>query len=176
VKLPWFLLGHLNSLASRIMRARPQCDRLITGRGDYRLARWYVTPWSNYDRESPPTGVRGLTRLLPQVYLHLVSSSDDDRALHDHPWPNASIILRGFYWEHTIAAGGVHHKTLRSVGDVVLRRSTAAHRLEVDSRFPAVTLFITGPVIRLWGFHCPQGWRDWKLFTGGRSGPARGCE
>ena len=27
------------------------------------------------------------------------------------------------------------------------------------------SLFITGPVIREWGFHCPNGWRHWKQFT-----------
>lgn len=38
--------------------------------------------------------------------------SDDDRALHDHPWVNMSILLEGTYTEHTIAQGGVHHATV----------------------------------------------------------------
>lgn len=37
------------------------------------------------------------------VYLHRFMRSDDDRALHDHPWSNLSILLRGSYGEHTIA-------------------------------------------------------------------------
>lgn len=28
----------------------------------------------------------------------------------------------------------------------------------------ADTLFITGPRIREWGFHCPKGWVHWKKF------------
>ena len=31
--------------------------------------------------------------------LHHVLRSDLDRALHDHPWDNASLLLRGGYWE-----------------------------------------------------------------------------
>lgn len=27
------------------------------------------------------------------IYLHQIRRSDDDRALHDHPWPSTSIIL-----------------------------------------------------------------------------------
>jgi len=33
------------------------------------------------------------------VRLHHVLRSDLDRALHDHPWDNASLLLRGGYWE-----------------------------------------------------------------------------
>lgn len=31
--------------------------------------------------------------------IHNVKRSDHDRALHDHPWHNASLVLRGGYWE-----------------------------------------------------------------------------
>jgi hypothetical protein len=34
-------------------------------------------------------------------YLHRVTGSDDDRAMHDHPWVNASFIISGSYIEHT---------------------------------------------------------------------------
>jgi hypothetical protein len=35
------------------------------------------------------------------IYLHQILRDDDDRALHDHPWWNVSIILRGGYFECT---------------------------------------------------------------------------
>lgn len=35
------------------------------------------------------------------IYLHKFAHGDDDRALHDHPWPSASLILDGRYREHT---------------------------------------------------------------------------
>ena len=31
--------------------------------------------------------------------VHKVKRSDHDRALHDHPWVNASVVLSGGYWE-----------------------------------------------------------------------------
>jgi hypothetical protein len=112
------------------------------------------------------------------AYLHEIRASDDDRALHDHPWANCSIVLRGRYVEHTIAAGGVHHRRTLIAGDVVFRGATAAHRLELIDGEPCWSLFLTGPKLREWGFHCPEaGWRHWRDFTShnGR-GVGRGCE
>lgn len=104
------------------------------------------------------------------VYYHLVLRSDDDRALHDHPWWNFSIVLEGGYYEHMIDAGGVHRRTWYGPGSVRFRRAgTIAHRLElattidgydVEHEMPVTTIFITGPVLRRWGFHAEQGWID----------------
>ena len=38
------------------------------------------------------------------VRLHHILRSDRDRAMHDHPWENASLVLRGGYWEATPGA------------------------------------------------------------------------
>jgi hypothetical protein len=113
------------------------------------------------------------------VYLHQFLRSDDDRALHDHPWMNCSVLLQGSYVEHTVAAGGINVRTLRQVGDVVVRRSgRMAHRVElVDGH--CWTLFITGPRYREWGFHCPDaGWIHWKRFTADHDPGAigQGCD
>lgn len=136
------------------------------------LRRWYVWPrnrWCN-------------------LYLHQILRSDDDRALHDHPWWNASLILAGIYIEHTIAAGGVHRRTPRDAGTLVVRGARRAHRLEVpelswlppdcDRDGGVWTLFLTGPRLRAWGFHCPGGWRAWQDFTAGDHGEriGRGCD
>lgn len=51
---------------------------------DY-LKRWHMiprNPWFN-------------------IYLHYFVHGDDDRALHDHPWASASLLLEGRYREHT---------------------------------------------------------------------------
>lgn len=105
------------------------------------------------------------------IYLHNIMRSDDDRALHDHPWWNVSILLRGGYREIT----PTDTKT-RGVGSIVLRRATSAHRLEVDR--PCWSLFITGPNVRTWGFLCPNGWVPWQQFCapGDSSQVGRGCE
>lgn len=113
-------------------------------------------------------------------YFHIVRRSDEDAALHDHPWWNFSIVLSGGYWEHTIAEGGVHTKTWYGPGSVRFRRSGAfAHRLELEvcddnepwglrgTEKPVYTIFITGPALRRWGFHHAKRWvdaYDWDEF------------
>lgn len=111
------------------------------------------------------------------VYLHRVLRDDDDRALHDHPWVNCSIVLKGGYVEHTIAAGGINRRRWCPPGTVTFRLPGSAHRLELppgsspgagrtNGKAPSWSLFITGPNVRTWGFHCPErGWVDWKTFT-----------
>lgn len=122
---------------------------------DY-IRRWYIVPRNEHFN----------------IYLHHILHSDDDRALHDHPWPNTSWLISGCYVEHT--PDGMH---MRKAGDVVMRPATALHRLELPTGKQAVSLFITGPKAREWGFDCPQGWKHWADFTDpsnpGRTGP--GC-
>ena len=137
-------------------------DQVIGGRDDPYLLRWYLIP------RNP----------VLNVYLHEFMRSDDDRALHDHPWANLSILLDGEYTEHTIAAGGIQHRTVRKAGQLALRGPRAAHRIELHAG-PCTTLFITGPRVRAWGFHCVErGWVHWKDFTDPRDAGAtgKGCE
>jgi len=123
------------------------------------------------------------------IYLHQFLRDDDDRALHDHPWANVSIVLRGGYIEVTpgyYSTDGVGRtrpafdavtRTTRFAGDVVRRSATDAHRIELFGTAECWTLFLCGPIVRDWGFWCPQGWRPWQEFVDskdkGRSG--RGC-
>lgn len=113
------------------------------------------------------------------IYVHLFLRSDDDRALHDHPWANLSILLKGEYIEHQIAAGGINKRTRRVAGDWHFRPSgRIAHRVEINKE-PCWTLFITGPRYRKWGFHCPdQGWIPWDRFTAADDPGAigKGCD
>lgn len=157
------------------------------------LLRWYITPWRGWYRhidEAQRTcwqrlAVR-LSMYLPNIYLHKFLRSDDERALHDHPWAWASLLLRGSYIEHSIAAGGIHRRHVRAPGSLKICGPRAAHRVELRDLFgngpsPCWTLFITTPVLREWGFHCPQaGWVPWRKFTAaedGRRGEiGRGCE
>lgn len=149
-------------LAPRLMAigAGRAPDVEIGGSENPYLRRWFLIPrnrWFN-------------------IYLHHFCRSDDDRALHDHPWWNLSVLLRGQYVEHTIEPGGVNRRTTRVAGEMKLRRAKAAHRIELTDG-PCWTLFITGPRVRDWGFHCPQGWRHWRIFTSGPNGETigRGC-
>lgn len=127
--------------------------------------------------------------LLPRnrffnVYVHEFLRSDDDRALHDHPWLfNASWLIDGFYMEHTISEGGVAREDVLIAGEWKFRWGRAPHRVELFDSFhggskPCWTVFITGPVVRTWGFHCPRRWVPWQEFTDTRDRGAvgRGCE
>jgi hypothetical protein len=107
------------------------------------------------------------------VYLHCFLRSDDDRALHDHPWLfNCSILLKGKYLEHTPSG-----TFMRRSGGWKFRWGPAAHRIELAGE-PCWTVFITGPRVREWGFHCPQGWIHWKRFTapGDKGAVGKGCD
>lgn len=155
--MTWRLFCRLERLA--ISR---EPDYVIGKAGEPYLERWYVIP------RNP----------LFNIYLHHFLRSDDDRALHDHMYVNASILLCGRYVEHTIEAGGWHRRITYRAGDIKLRRAKSAHRIELD-RGPCWSLFITGPRIRNWGFWCvDKGWRPWQDFVDERDHGkiGRGCE
>ena len=135
----------LSRWADSVMSSRP-ADFVIGG--DY-LERWYVVPRSGFCN----------------VYLHRFRRGDDDRALHDHPWDNTSVVISGRYVEVTPEG-----EFLREAGAVISRPATARHRVVLlpDDNWPVVTLFFTGPKVRDWGFWCgPDGERfvPWEEFT-----------
>lgn len=120
------------------------------------IRRWYLVPRNRY----------------VNAYLHQ-ALLDDDEPPHDHPWPNISIILRGGYWETVFNplqdSGGHWHlpgiSFWRGPGSVVFRRATTAHRLMVENTTAhhSWSLFITGPMVRDWGFWGKRGWVSHKL-------------
>jgi hypothetical protein len=146
----------------RLAQSRP-ADFVIGGADDPYLLRWWVIP------KNPLVG----------CYLHCFKRSDDDRALHDHPYlANASVLLRGQYVEHTITAGGIHKREHRKASDFKLRFGPAPHRIELIDG-DCWTLFLTGPRVRDWGFYCvDKGWVNWRDFTKAKSPGeiGRGCE
>lgn len=104
--------------------------------GDY-LRRWHLIPRNK----------------LLNCYLHHFIGNDDGPELHDHPWWSLSIVLRGGYWD--VLPRDV--MTLRKAGDFILRRPRTIHRVTLSKRRddalkPAWSLFLTGPVVREWGF------------------------
>jgi hypothetical protein len=136
-------------------------DRVIN---DNYLLRWHIIPRNRF----------------LNIYLHCFLGSDDDRALHDHPWWSVSFLLKGRIIEHTEDYGyqGQVIKLSRSVRRFIpkLRAAKHAHRIELTGD-KAWTLFITGPKVRTWGVYCPKGWVPWRQFTdptGNHIG--RGCD
>ncbi len=143
----------LDRLIVRVISRPP--DRTIGGSDNPYLHRWYLLP------RNP----------VFNMYLHEFCRSDDPRALHDHPWWNASVIVKGEYTE--VTAG---KREIRKRGQLRIRRASAAHRIELHEG-KCWTVFMTGPRVREWGFVCPQGWRHWKEFTkGDGSEVGKGCD
>lgn len=145
-------LADMAKWAEDLMNSRP-ADFVI---GDDYLCRWWVIPRNE-----------GCN-----IYLHHILHSDDDRALHDHPFDNTSMVLAGRYVETTPDG-----EFLRETGSIVTRAATDSHRLSILPGESAVSLFVTGPKIRDWGFHCPQGWRIWYDFVApdDKGAVGRGC-
>ncbi len=164
MRLPAKITDALHGALMRRVAMRRPPDFVIGGHERPYLLRWWVIPrnrWFN-------------------VYLHNIRRSDDDRALHSHPWlANASVLLSGCYVEHT-EAGPVFVER----GAFKFRWGASFHRLQLirspatREEWPVWTLFITGPKVREWFFACPQGWRHWREFTSPRDGGSvgRGCE
>ena len=93
------------------------------------------------------------------LYLHRYDGSDDDRALHDHPWRSVSILVWGRISEMTPQGERRIWPWLPKY-----RSAEYTHRIILKSR-RAYTLFFTYPKEREWGFHCPKGWVHWTEFT-----------
>lgn len=140
----------MNQLVSKIKSFfyRPP-DFIIGEKENPYLLRWWVIPrnrWFN-------------------IYLHKFLRDDDDRALHSHPWPFASFMLRGSYIEMLPGDRAI----LRRAGSIAFRRASHQHRVELlrikdGKRIPCWTLVVTGPRVQTWGFFCPKGFVPWYEF------------
>ncbi|SKS53190.1 hypothetical protein [Mycobacteroides abscessus] len=126
---------------------RGQHHLAIGGEDDPYLLRWYLIPRNK--------------RL--NIYLHQFIRSDDDRALHDHPWWFWSFVLAGHYYEHR--ADGRRIK--RHWASIAYRAAKTRHRVELPKSNDPMslleredccwTIVVTGPRTRDWGFWCPGG-------------------
>lgn len=111
-------------------------DVVIGGAERPYLLRWYIVPrnrWFN-------------------IYLHKFCRSDDDRALHSHPWRwNASWLLSGSYLEVLPAdparPEAATTTALRAEGTLKFRWAESWHRVALfgpaDDETPVWTLFLT---------------------------------
>jgi len=157
----------------RIMDARNP-DFIIGATEDPYLRRWWVIPRNPFIN----------------VYLHDFRKDDIDRALHDHPFASVSLALsdaplveiyakRERDREMTTLLPAYRWFEARRVirqGCLVYRQGKFAHRMGVP-REPALTLFLTGPRFREWGFWCPKGWVPYREFVDARDHGkvGRGC-
>lgn len=124
------------------------------------LERWYTIPrnrWFN-------------------IYLHHFKRSDQDFALHDHPWLfNISLPIGdcGYLEEVFVGDSDYFDDPLVTkfvavpAGDFKFRFGRAPHRVQLchdldGNELEAWTIFMTGPVVRDWGFYCRNGWKPYR--------------
>lgn len=133
------------------------------------IARAMKTPYRHLPGYMERYWLLPYNRLGVAVRVHHILRSDDDRYLHDHPWPYITILLRGGYTEvqpifRDRMFKGLTH-TWRPEGSVLFRRATSWHRLVVPEGKTTWTLFITGPKVQSWGFlitpEFKQYWREY---------------
>ena len=102
------------------------------------------------------------------IFIHKFLKSDPDD-VHDHPWPYATLILKGGYWEWIPQFNSLGQKigeiaTWRGAGHFRICSATSFHRIELDPNVTAWTLFMPGPQQREWGFLSNGRWMQWEKY------------
>lgn len=98
------------------------------------------------------------------IFLHRFLKSDPDH-VHDHPWPYATLILKGGYYEWRPIFNSVGEKigetaTWRGPGHFRICGANTYHRIELDPGVDCWTLFMPGPQRREWGFLVNNKWME----------------
>jgi hypothetical protein len=137
-----FLLNTLDRLGRK---------RIVTDRQDNEpyLERYYVF-------------LRDRKRFPFNVFLHKFLKSDPDD-VHDHPWPYATLILKGGYYEWVPGFNDDGVKTCevrhwRGPGHFRLCSANSYHRIELKEGIDCWTMFMPGPQRREWGFLVNNKW------------------
>jgi hypothetical protein len=91
-------------------------------------------------------------------FLHRFHRSDEDRALHDHPWCFVTFILWRGYLEHTPRQNVSRKWPLM----ICFRRAEHQHRVELVDGKPAWTLILRFKEKRMWGFWTKNGFEPWN--------------
>jgi len=102
------------------------------------------------------------------IFLHRFLKGDPDD-LHDHPWPYATLILKGGYWETT-----PNGRFWRGVGHFRICSANSFHRIELEPGVTTWTLFMPGPKQRDWGFDVNGTWISHETYLENRKNAYQG--
>ena len=107
------------------------------------------------------------------VFLHKFLKSDPDD-VHDHPWPYATLILKGGYYEWLPQFNSLNQKigemaVWRGAGSFRICGANSYHRIEIDPDVETWTLFMPGPKRREWGFLTRRGWIQHEQYLNERA-------
>ena len=142
----------IKQLFQRWGRYRVIMDRLD---GEPYLERYYVF-------------LRDRNRFPFNIFVHKFLKSDPDD-VHDHPWPFATLILKGGYWEWRPQFDAQGKKTGEIAkwygpGSFRTAQATTYHRIELDPDITCWTLFMPGAKQRDWGFLVKNKWIQWEEY------------
>ena len=104
------------------------------------------------------------------IYLHQIIGPDPAPDWHDHPWWSMAIKLRGNYYEIDQASLG-QNLLCSWRKRIVIRDPAALHRIYGVLLPGCWTLFITGPVVRDWGFWVGGKWIKHTEYTNQSGAP-----
>jgi len=96
------------------------------------------------------------------VFLHKFQKGDPDD-VHDHPWPYATLIVKGGYYEWVPVFNSIGQKISeqrlwRGPGHFRICKPNSFHRIELKDGVTAWTIFMPGPHKREWGFLVNNKW------------------
>ena len=96
------------------------------------------------------------------IYIHKFLKGDPDD-VHDHPWPYATFILSGGYYEwipqfNSDGTKSCEIRKWRGPGHFRICKPESYHRVELKPGVTAWTLFMPGPHKRQWGFLVDNKW------------------
>ena len=154
------MLALLDKVLTKLNRKRLVYDRFD---GELYLTRYYLF-------------LKERTKFPFNVFLHKFHKSDEP-VLHDHPWPYATVILKGGYWEWT-PVFDEHGRRLaevakwRAPGHFRINSATSLHRIELDPGVECWTLFMPGAKTREWGFVKSGVWQQWQQYLANRAAGA----
>jgi hypothetical protein len=117
------------------------------------------------------------TRFPFNVFLHRFLKSDPDD-VHDHPWPYATLILKGGYYEWLPQFNSKGEKigelqVWRGPGSFRVCSANSYHRIELDPSIECWTLFMPGPQKREWGFLSKGKWIQHEQYLDQRAAQAK---
>jgi len=100
------------------------------------------------------------------IFLHKFLKSDPDD-VHDHPWPYATLILKGGYYEwvpefNSYGEQVGEKRFWRGPGHFRFSAAHSFHRIELKEGVECWTLFMPGKQQREWGFLVDNNWIKWN--------------
>lgn len=96
------------------------------------------------------------------IFLHHFLKGDPDD-VHDHPWPYATLVIKGGYWEWKPVFDSEGKKcgevsVWRAPGHFRICKAESYHRIELDPTVDCWTIFMPGPQKKEWGFLVKNKW------------------